>query len=147
MHFALPPRKTSQPPPYARGNTSGSATYRRRKQLQVLSYAVLGLLTFYLVLKLVLYASSAGDNEDGPSTIEGSQDIVLVTVFDNETMSEDYMRIVKVNRDDYAARHGWLQSSRGSLQQELISLQDTGTSTPTPAPTTTWSTLHPRRGR
>ncbi|EXJ95046.1 hypothetical protein A1O1_00164 [Capronia coronata CBS 617.96] len=107
MHFALPPRKTSQPPPYARGNTSVSATYRRRKQLQIVSYAVLGLLTLYLCFRLVLFATSAGSHEDGPSAIEGHQDVVLVTVFDNDAMSEDYIKIVKANRDDYAARHGY----------------------------------------
>ncbi|KAG9779066.1 glycosyltransferase family 34 protein, partial [Aureobasidium melanogenum] len=107
MHFALPPRKTSHPPPYARGTASGTVPYKRRKQLQVISYAILGVLTFYLFLRLILYAISTGDAEDGASSIEGNQDIVLVTVFDNQTMSEDYIKIVKANRGDYAARHGY----------------------------------------
>jgi len=106
MHFALPPRKTSQPPPYARANASASAALRRRKQLQLLGYVVLGLLTFYLALRYI-FSNWVEDAEDGPGAIEGHQDIVLVTVFNNNTMSENYMRMVTANREDYAARHGY----------------------------------------
>lgn len=106
MHFALPPRKTSNPPPYARNNSAISASYRRRKQLQLLGYAVLALLSLYLFLQLILHAIRSGGSDDGAGAIEGRQDIVLVTIFDNNTMSEDYMKIVRTNRDHYAARHG-----------------------------------------
>ncbi len=107
MHFALPPRKSSQPPIYARNNSSAAATLRRRRQLQLAGYVVLGLLTLYLILKFIfLSGKSAVELEDGSGAIEGRQDIVLVTIFDNATMSEDYMKMVRANRDDYAARHG-----------------------------------------
>lgn len=108
MHFALPPRKTSHPPPYARTNISAAAL-RWRKQLKYVGYAVLGLLTFYLLLKFTL--SDSAETDDGPSAIEGPQHIVLVTVLDNKTMSEDYMQIVRTNRDYYAARHGECNAS------------------------------------
>jgi mannan polymerase II complex MNN11 subunit len=107
MHFALPPRKSSQPPIYARTNSSAAASLRRRKQLQLVGYVVLSLLTLYLILSFTLLSDkSADDLEDGSGAIEGHQDIVLVTIFDNATMSEDYMKMVRANREDYAARHG-----------------------------------------
>ena len=104
MHFALP-SKTSHPP-YARASTGASANFRRQKQVQIAGYVVLALLTFYLALKSLLYLTAPGEIEDGVAAIEGRQDIVLVTVFDNDTMSEDYIRLVRANREDYAARHG-----------------------------------------
>ncbi|KAJ9642727.1 putative alpha-1,6-mannosyltransferase mnn11 [Knufia peltigerae] len=106
MQFAIPPRKTSQPPLYARTNASASAAYKRRRQLQLLGYIVLGLLTFYLTLSFC-FSGWSEDAEDGSAVIEGHQDVVLVTIFDSKTMSDDYMKIVKVNREDYAARHGY----------------------------------------
>ncbi|KIW24944.1 uncharacterized protein PV07_10622 [Cladophialophora immunda] len=107
MHFALPPRKTSHPPPYVRNSNLTAASQRRRKQFQLGAYFVLGILTLYLVVRFVLSFDLTGEHNDGATSIEGPQDIVLVTVFDNETMNEDYMRIVKTNRDDYARRHGY----------------------------------------
>ena len=106
MHFALPPRKTSHPPPYVRNSNLTAAAHRRRKQIQVLAYAVLGVLTLYLIYEFLFSFRSAEGREDGATAIEGSQDIVIVTVFDNATMNENYMRMVRANRDDYAARHG-----------------------------------------
>jgi mannan polymerase II complex MNN11 subunit len=106
MHFALPPRKTSHPPPYVRNSTLTAAAQRRRKQFQLLAYTVLGLLTLYLVVEVCLSFSATDDAGYGATDIQGAQDIVIVTVFDTTSMSEDYMRIVRANRDDYAARHG-----------------------------------------
>lgn len=105
MHFALPPRKTSHPPPYARKTTSNALAQRRRRLLQVVGCIVLAIITFYITLSHLL-GSSTQHIDNGPSAIEGRQDVVLVTVLDNETMSEEYVRMIKANRDHYAARHG-----------------------------------------
>ena len=102
MHFALPPRKTSQPPPYARAAIRPHANARRR-QLQVLGYTVLGILTLYLFYSYFTSSSSAAVHD---GEIEPNPDIVMVTVFDEKTMSKDYIRMIKANREDYAARHG-----------------------------------------
>ncbi|KAJ9608134.1 putative alpha-1,6-mannosyltransferase mnn11 [Cladophialophora chaetospira] len=107
MHFALPPRKTSQPPPYVRNSNLTAAAQRRRKQIQLLAYAVLGLVTLYLVYEFFLSFRAVEGTEDGAESIQGLQDVVIVTVFDNATMSEDYVRMIRANRDDYAARHGY----------------------------------------
>lgn len=104
MHFALPPRKTSHPPPYAR-NTSNTLAHRRRRQLQLVGYVILAVLTLYLALKYILRAD-ADHTKTGPSDIDGPQDIVIVTVFEDGLMSENYIHMVKKNRDHYAAQHG-----------------------------------------
>ena len=106
MHFALPPRKTSHPPPYVRNSNLTVAAQRRRKQIQLLAYLVLGLLTLYLVYEFLLPFTVRHGHENDAGAIEGPQDVVIVTVFDNATMGEDYMKIVRANRVDYAARHG-----------------------------------------
>jgi mannan polymerase II complex MNN11 subunit len=104
MHFALPPRKTSHPPPYVRNNAL-TAAVRRRKRIQILAYVVLTFLTVFLGFR-VLRALFGAANHDGNGRIEGLQAIVIVTVFDETMLSEEYMRMVRTNRDDYAARHG-----------------------------------------
>ena len=116
MHFALPPRKTSHPPPYVRNSNLTAAAQRRRKQIQLLAYFVLGLLTLYLAVKFIFSFNPVDQHDNGAGQIEGPQDIVIVTVFDNATMSEDYMRIVRANRDDFAARH-----SRSPCAEEAYS--------------------------
>jgi mannan polymerase II complex MNN11 subunit len=105
MHFALPPRKTSHPPPYARNTSSNALVHRRRRQLQIAGYAILALLTLYLVLRHTLLAD-ADHTSTGPAGIDGQQDIVIVTLLDHEVMSKEYVHMVKTNRDHYAARHG-----------------------------------------
>jgi mannan polymerase II complex MNN11 subunit len=106
MHFALPPRKTSHPPPYVRNSNLAAAAQWRRKQIQLLGYLILGLLTIYLVVRFYLSFDDARGQNTGSSSIDSPQDIVLVTVFDNATMSEDYMHMIRANRVDYARRHG-----------------------------------------
>ena len=104
MHFALPPRKTSHPPPYARAAAKSSASNLRRRQIRTLGYVVLGALTLYLILTFFFSLSTTQDSDQ----IEDDVDIVIVTVFDHETMSNDYIKMIRANRDDYAARHGTL---------------------------------------
>ena len=107
MHFALPPRKTSQPPPYARPAVRPHSTARRR-QLQLLGYAVLGILTIYLLYSWLRGSASPGANN---GEIEADPDVVIVTVFDEKFMSKEYISMIKANREDYAARHGMMTLS------------------------------------
>lgn len=101
MHFALPPRKTSFPPPYARVSAKNTSD-RRRKQLQYVSYFVLGALTLYLMFNVLL--SDGIPNPNDPIPKDAS--VVIVTVLDEPSMSDEYVAIIKENRKDYAARHG-----------------------------------------
>lgn len=106
MHFALPPRKGAASPPYARAAARISAT-RRTKRFQIAGYCLLGLLTVWLVFKYTLLRpSSLSLLDDDVET-----NVVIVTVLDDDTgsMSPEYVRMIKANRDDYALRHGIYQ--------------------------------------
>ena len=104
MHFALPPRKTSQPPPFARVHAR-SQSNARRQALQLASYVVLGALTLYLVFHFLFKFS---DTPEFPEEVPPDPSIVIVTVLDPFTMSEEYMSMLRKNRDDYAQRHNYL---------------------------------------
>lgn len=99
MHFALPPRKTSQPPLYARA--SRKPPRFRQHQLRILGYVIFGILGVYLLFHYV--AASSAIEEFVPSS---TPPVVIVTVFDEQRMSEDYIHKIKANREDYAVRHG-----------------------------------------
>ena len=101
MHFALPPRKTSFPPPYARVSAKNSSE-RRRRQVQYLGYLVFGVLTLYLIVSF--FTSGNTPTQHGPIAEDAS--VLLVTVLDEDSMTEEYISIIKTNRDDYARRHG-----------------------------------------
>ena len=103
MHFALPPRKTSQPPPYARASRN-PPKYGQR-ELRLLGYLIGGFLTVFLVFRYASFSSTVLSAVVQPGPPD-TPPIVLVTVFDEEHMSKDYIQKVKVNREDYAHRHG-----------------------------------------
>jgi hypothetical protein len=105
MHFALPPRKTSHPPPYARAAAARNSSDRRRKLYQLGSYVVLGFLTIYLIFHYA-FSSRNIKEEQIESIPAGTPPVVIVTVLDEEHMSADYMHKIRANREDYASRHG-----------------------------------------
>jgi mannan polymerase II complex MNN11 subunit len=99
MHFALPPRKTSQPPPYARA--SRKPPRFRPQQLRLYSLIVCALLATYLFFHYVHFPDTLEE-----SVPPGTPPVVIVTVFDEQHMSDQYVKRVKANREDYASRHG-----------------------------------------
>jgi hypothetical protein len=105
MHFALPPRKTSHPPPYARAAAARNSSDRRRQLYQLCSYVVLGILTIYLIVRYA-FSSRHTDAEEIERIPAGTSPVVIVTVFDEENTSPDYVQKIKANREDYASRHG-----------------------------------------
>ena len=100
MHFALPPKNTPHPPPYAR--TGRSLATRRRQQLELGGYLILGILTIYLFLHYI-FASKSSPEVSVPL---GTPTAVIVTVLDDGLMSSEYIQKIKANREDYASRHG-----------------------------------------
>lgn len=98
MHFALPPRKSSYPPPYARNQRSSAV---RRRQLKLV--AILGSLALIFIYLLTRLAVSSSDRPP-----PGTPEVVIVTLLDRKTMSESYIKKIKENRDHYAALHGEL---------------------------------------
>ncbi|MCJ1268041.1 hypothetical protein MMC22_007927 [Lobaria immixta] len=97
MHFALPPRKSSHPPPYARSSKSSPA---RRKQIQ------LGALVACAALALIYLATRIFSSS--PDRVPpGTPETVIVTLIDPEYMSKDYVSRIMENRINYADRHGY----------------------------------------
>ena len=105
MHFALPPRKSEQPPPFARVHAQSAANARRRV-LRLLSYAIGGILSVYLVFHYVFTLSSGLSSKNISTEIPPNQDILLVTVLD-DSLSDNYVSMIRRNRDDYAQRHNY----------------------------------------
>lgn len=100
MHFALPPRKTSFPPPYARVSAQNASSQRRRLFTSLASFLA-GLVTIYLIFSI----SYLGDTSVSDGAIKKDASVVIVTVLD-DSLSEEYVSLIKKNRDDYASRHG-----------------------------------------
>jgi mannan polymerase II complex MNN11 subunit len=111
MHFAMPPRKTSRPPPYAARQQSGFRlppvlrNLLRRDKLRVIVLAILGFLTLFWLL------GRTGGNRDSnaPSlakvAIGSGAPVVIVTVLDPKG-DPGWVAKLKHNREDYAKRHG-----------------------------------------
>lgn len=111
MHFALPPRKSSHPPPYARSSKSSPA---RRKQIQ------LGALVACATLALIYLATRIFSSS--PVRVPpGTPETVIVTLIDPEYMSKDYVSRIKENRVNYANRHGENVRRQGRQNERLIS--------------------------
>ena len=104
MHFALPPRKTSQPPPYARA-AARSLQNRRKSQLQAAVVIFVSLLCFWLLLRITVFSSWTREVESEEDASDKDFNIILFTLLDDASLSDDYIQKIKTNRDDYAARH------------------------------------------
>lgn len=103
MHFAYPPRKSSNPPPF-RAAGSGFAVPRRAR----LRTIALGLLAFIAIVYLLFWPSQKNPyHERQPS---GNPPVVMVTVLDHRHYSKEYLDTVKENRQLYAKTHGKLKA-------------------------------------
>ncbi|KAK3293473.1 galactosyl transferase GMA12/MNN10 family-domain-containing protein [Chaetomium fimeti] len=99
MHFALPPRKTSQPPPYL--PRTSRLPGLRRTRLKVIA---LGGLFF---LALLYFATRPSSRYAAVRAPKGDPPVVLVTVLDASKYSGVYLETVKQNRLKYAEKHGY----------------------------------------
>ncbi|KAG9229866.1 galactosyl transferase GMA12/MNN10 family-domain-containing protein [Amylocarpus encephaloides] len=98
MHLAFPSRKTSNPPQYLPSRTPRFPTLRRSR----VQAFVVGALVVGAVLWLI--SSISGGGERIPS---GTPPVVIVTVVDEESYGQAYVKNVKENRREYAKRHGY----------------------------------------
>ncbi|KAG6039721.1 hypothetical protein E4U41_002160 [Claviceps citrina] len=109
MHFAYPPRKSSNPPPI-RARLSNIPMLRRSrlKSIAVGALLLIGILYF-------IFGGRRPDpyHEHVPS---GNPSVVLVTVVDPVEANEAYLATIRENREKYAARHGY--------QTMIINAQD-----------------------
>ncbi|KAH6618927.1 alpha-1,6-mannosyltransferas-like protein subunit [Boeremia exigua] len=114
MHFAMPPRKTSRPPPYAaRNNPSTSFAPPALRNLlrskpRAIAGAVLGFVTLLWLVGAIGGRSRSAPLANIPKVAVGSgAPVVIVTVLDPQADAAWVQRI-KTNREDYARRHGYL---------------------------------------
>ncbi|KAL4872957.1 hypothetical protein BDV12DRAFT_161051 [Aspergillus spectabilis] len=100
MQFAVPPRKGPvAPPPYAR---SSFLTFQRRKQLKAIAILSVALLAVFFLLSQIFYTST------GTAAVSlGTSSVVIVTVLDRTLYSENYLRKIISNRENYAQHHGY----------------------------------------
>lgn len=61
---------------------------------------------FYLVSKLFGSGSSSGGLNLVGTSGGGGPNVVIVTVLDEQALSDKYIQRIKQNREDYAKRHG-----------------------------------------
>lgn len=99
MHFAYPPRKTSDPPPF-RPSTGRLAQLRQINLRALISIFVISLLGLYLLL---IRSHRNAYFEQEPS---GNPYVVIVTATDSETFDDGYLKLILENRQQYAAIHG-----------------------------------------
>ncbi|KAK1782916.1 galactosyl transferase GMA12/MNN10 family-domain-containing protein [Copromyces sp. CBS 386.78] len=102
MHFAYPPRKSSNPPPF-RPRTSALPTIRSRR-LKTIALAFLAFLT------LVWLFQRGGSRRHAPPAYHkpsGNPPAVIVTVFNEGKYGKGYLDTVKENRLKYAEKHGY----------------------------------------
>ncbi|KAG6300167.1 hypothetical protein E4U09_007307 [Claviceps aff. purpurea] len=100
MHFAYPPRKSSNPPPFrARSSKLPMLRRSRLKNIAIGALILFGFLYF-------LFGGRRPDpyHEHVPS---GNPSVVLVTVVDSSEANAAYLMTIKENREKYAARHGY----------------------------------------
>lgn len=99
MHFAYPPRKSSNPAPF-RPRASGIAMPRKARLRTI---AIILLVCIGLVYLIFSPSKKSPYHERQPS---GSPHVVIVTVTDTRHYSKDYLSSVQENRETYAKRHG-----------------------------------------
>jgi hypothetical protein len=111
MHFAMPPRKTSRPPPYAARQSRGGLSIppflrnmRRRDRLRVVVIAILGFLTLAWLFGRI---GGGGNSSVLPAAppIGSGPPVVIVTTIDPKA-DPAWVQKIKSNREDYAKRHG-----------------------------------------
>ncbi len=103
MHFAYPPRKSSNPPPYMRASKFNlPIPALRRGRTKLIALAGLAFIT----LIYLLTRSGGRQGQYKAHKPSGKPPVVLVTVFDESKFPREYTDLIKENRRQYAAKHG-----------------------------------------
>ncbi|CAM1509472.1 Fc.00g032110.m01.CDS01 [Cosmosporella sp. VM-42] len=111
MHFAYPPRKSSNPPPFRPRSSKLPALHRnRRRTLALILLVLIG--AFYF-----LFGSDGKPayHEHEPT---GNPPVVIVTVTDPTTYGNAYLQTIKDNRELYASKHGYEAMTVKSLDYD-----------------------------
>lgn len=100
MHFAYPPRKSANPPPF-RARSSRIPPILRRSRTKVIAVGALAFLGFIYLLSGAFKTSSA------PRAPSGNPPVVIVTNLDETTYGKNYLASIRDNRKQYADLHGY----------------------------------------
>lgn len=106
MQFALPPRQLSTShPPYI---PSTRLSLLRRRQLKAIAVFGLALLTIFYLLSYFSFS------RDSPADVTpaGTPNVVIVTLFDREGLSDSHIQMITKNREYYAMKHGMSYTGR-----------------------------------
>lgn len=104
MHFAYPPRKSSNPPPYLR---AAKLPGLRRSRLKVIAAAGFA---FLVLIYLLTRPTRHGPYKSYVPT--GNPPVVIVSAFDEMKYDKPYVDMMKENRRQYAEKHGTAWFSR-----------------------------------
>ncbi|KAF7563096.1 hypothetical protein G7046_g1035 [Stylonectria norvegica] len=100
MHFAYPPRKSSNPPPFR--PRSSKLPQLRRSRLKTVALILLALVAGFWFL-----FGSPRNTPYHEHTPSGTPRVVIVTVIDPTAYSNAYLQTVRENREQYALKHGY----------------------------------------
>ena len=106
MHFAYPPRKSSNPTAYIPRSTKLPGLRKNR-----LKYLAIGALAFFLILFLFTRPSRRNGHPQS-HTPSGNPPVVIVTVLDDKKFDKQYLEKIKENRILYAQKHGTSQTRK-----------------------------------
>jgi hypothetical protein len=114
MQFALPPRQSTSPP-YTR---STRLSLLRRRQLKTIAVFGLALLTIFYLLSFFLSASDSLSEV----TPDGTPNVVIITLFDRDALSDSHIQMITKNREYYATQHGMSYAGRPYLLLQRLPL-------------------------
>lgn len=109
MHFAYPPRKSSDPPPFR--PRSSRVPLLRRSQLKKVVLGIFALLGLFW-----LFSGSSDEATYYEHVPSGNPPVVIVTVVDPTSYSNTYLKTIQDNRKSYAELHGTYTSRTGGRQ-------------------------------
>lgn len=128
MHFAMPPRKTSRPPPYAARNQASMVppalkNLLRREKMRVLALGILGLMAILWMFGIIGRGGASQEPQWSAAKIEkvavgSGPPVVIVTVIHPEA-DPTWTQKIKSNRNEYANRHGYLTFFPNTTQYPL----------------------------
>ncbi|KAF5596895.1 alpha-1 2-galactosyltransferase [Fusarium pseudocircinatum] len=101
MHFAYPPRKNSNPPPFKHRSSQIPPILRRirKRTALLLLLGAIGLIFFLFGVK--------GETPYREHVPSGKPPVVVVTVLDTTQYNEAYLESIRHNREQYASRNGY----------------------------------------
>ncbi|EHK18356.1 glycosyltransferase family 34 protein [Trichoderma virens Gv29-8] len=100
MHFAYPSRKSSNPPPFRPRSTRLPGLRRSRIK-------TIGIVVFVVFAALWFFSNPRVPRPDHERVPSGQPPVVIVTVIDPTQYPNAYLKTVKENREQYAAKHGY----------------------------------------